>query len=137
MFRIYHYYTDYNLSRTRYLYNVTICHTPNAKPEYNNTHHKQSSLTCISNVHILALYFLSGAGLIKTKGLSGSFLASRHKYCVIYFCFRLFIREMGSAIQAVIDLIPDWFGFGKGLVYVLWPLAVITALLVFALILGH
>jgi len=83
-------------------------------------------------------YFLLGAQLIKTKGLKRFvFIPLAINLVLFISAFIYLFGEMGSAIQAVIDLIPDWFGFIKeGLVYVLWPLAVITVLLVFALIFG-
>ena len=83
-------------------------------------------------------YFLLGAQLIKTKGLKRFVFTPLAINLVLFIsAFIYLFGEMGSAIQAVIDLIPDWFGFIKeGLVYVLWPLAVITGRLVFALIFG-
>ncbi|WP_084407258.1 sulfate transporter CysZ [Aestuariibacter salexigens] len=83
-------------------------------------------------------YFFQGFELIRTKGLKRFVLIPLFVNLILFstaFYFLLGQIEMG--IQYVIDLVPDWLGFIKdGISFFLWPLAVISILLIFALVFG-
>lgn len=83
-------------------------------------------------------YFFQGFSLIKTKGLK-RFVFIPLAVNLVLFSVALYflIGEIQVGIAYIVDLVPDWFGWFKGAIsYFLWPLAVISVLLVFALIFG-
>lgn len=83
-------------------------------------------------------YFFRGFSLIKTKGLKRFvFIPLAVNLILFSTAFYFLFAEIGVWIQSVIDWIPDWMGSAKEFVaYLLWPLAVISVLLIFALIFG-
>lgn len=83
-------------------------------------------------------YFFDGFKLIRTKGLK-RFVFVPLAVNLILFSVALYflIGEIDESIKWVIDLVPDWLGWIKdGITYLLWPLALISVLLVFALVFG-
>ncbi|MEM5495895.1 sulfate transporter CysZ [Paraglaciecola mesophila] len=83
-------------------------------------------------------HFLQGFSLIQTKGLK-RFVFIPLAVNLILFSVALYalFGQIDGAIIWLVDLIPDWLGWLKSaLSYIIWPLAVITILLVFALIFG-
>lgn len=83
-------------------------------------------------------YFIQGTSLIRTKGLKRFVLVPLFiNICLFITAFIYLFGEIGIAINAMIAMIPDWLGFIKdGLIFILWPLALITVLLIFALVFG-
>jgi CysZ protein len=85
-----------------------------------------------------ASYFFQGFELIRTKGLKRFVLVPLFINVLLFsvaFYFILDYIQLG--VDYIINWIPDFLGFIKeGLVYLLWPIAVITVLLVFALVFG-
>ncbi|WP_100657135.1 sulfate transporter CysZ [Alteromonas flava] len=83
-------------------------------------------------------YFMSGFSLIQTKGLKRFVLVPLAINLILFItAFYFLFGEIGSSITWLVGLIPDWLGWLKdALAYILWPLAVISVLLVFALIFG-
>lgn len=87
-----------------------------------------------------ANYFFEGFSLIRTKGLK-RFVFIPLAVNLILFSVALYflIGQIGDGIQYIINLVPDWewlAWFKHGVSYILWPLAVISILLVFALVFG-
>lgn len=83
-------------------------------------------------------YFFDGFKLIRTKGLR-RFVFVPLAVNLILFSVALFflVGQIDEGIKWVIDLVPQWLGWIKdGLTYILWPLALISILLVFALVFG-
>jgi CysZ protein len=83
-------------------------------------------------------YFLQGFSLIQTKGLK-RFVFIPLMVNLLLFCaaFYALFGQIDGAIVWLVDLIPDWLGWLKSaLSYIIWPLAVISILLIFALIFG-
>lgn len=85
-------------------------------------------------------YFFQGFSLIRTKGLK-RFVFIPLTVNLILFSVALYflIGQIEYGIQYIMALIPDWEWMAwlkQGLIFILWPLAVITILLVFALIFG-
>ena len=85
-------------------------------------------------------YFFQGFRLITTKGLK-RFVFFPLAINLILFSvgFYYLFGEISSSIIWLTDLIPDWEWLSwlkDGLSYIIWPIAVITILLVFALIFG-
>ncbi|MEM0911062.1 MAG: sulfate transporter CysZ [Pseudomonadota bacterium] len=85
-----------------------------------------------------ARYFLNGFSLIMTKGIRRFvFIPFIINFLLFAGAFYFLIDYIQFGVTYIIDLIPDFLGWLKdGLSYVLWPIAVITVLLVFALIFG-
>lgn len=83
-------------------------------------------------------YFLNGFSLIQTKGIKRFVLVPLAINLILFVtAFYFLFAEIGASIAWLMNLIPDWMGWIKeGLVFILWPLAVISVLLVFALIFG-
>ena len=83
-------------------------------------------------------YFMQGFELIRTKGLKRFVLVPLFINVLLFstaFYFILDYIQLG--VDYVIGLIPDFLGWLKtALVYLLWPIAVISVLLIFALIFG-
>lgn len=87
-----------------------------------------------------ANYFFEGFSLIRTKGLK-RFVFIPLAVNLILFSIALYflVGQIEVGIQYIINLVPDWewlAWFKQGVTYILWPLAVISILLVFALIFG-
>ncbi|MFW8589420.1 sulfate transporter CysZ [Glaciecola sp. 2405UD65-10] len=85
-----------------------------------------------------ASYFFQGFDLIKTKGLK-RFVLIPLFINLILFCsaFYFLLDYIQSSVDYIINIIPDWLGWLKtSLIYILWPIAIITVLLIFALIFG-
>lgn len=85
-------------------------------------------------------YFLRGFSLIRTKGLK-RFVFIPLAVNLILFSVALYflVGQIEVGVQYIIDLVPDWdwlAWFKQGVSYILWPLAVISILLIFALIFG-
>jgi CysZ protein len=85
-------------------------------------------------------YFFQGFKLITTKGLK-RFVFFPLTINLILFSvgFYFLFGEISSSIIWLTDLIPDWDWLSwlkEGLSYIIWPIAVVTILLVFALIFG-
>ncbi|AXR06459.1 sulfate transporter CysZ [Salinimonas sediminis] len=83
-------------------------------------------------------YFSSGFSLIRTKGLKRFVLVPLVVNLLLFsVAFYFLFGEIGSAITWLLSLIPQWLGWLKtGLEFLLWPIAVISVLLVFGLIFG-
>lgn len=83
-------------------------------------------------------YFSSGFSLIRTKGLKRFVLVPLTVNLLLFItAFYFLFTEIGVAIDWLMSLIPQWFGWVKtALEYLLWPIAVISVLLIFALIFG-
>jgi CysZ protein len=87
-----------------------------------------------SGVH----YFFEGFSLIKTKGLKRFVFVPLAINLVLFsVAFYFLYGQIESGIGYVINLIPEWLGWIKTVAsFFLWPLAVISVLLIFALIFG-
>ncbi|MFT5313884.1 MAG: CysZ protein [Paraglaciecola sp.] len=85
-------------------------------------------------------YFFRGFQLIGTKGLKRFvFIPLLVNLLLFSSAFYYLYGEIGASIVYLIDLIPDWQWLSwlkDGLSYIIWPIAVIIVLLVFALIFG-
>ncbi|WP_395345462.1 sulfate transporter CysZ [Ningiella sp. W23] len=83
-------------------------------------------------------YFFQGFELIRTKGLKRFVLVPLIINILLFSTAFYFILDyIQIGVDYVIGFIPDFLGWLKdALVYLLWPIAVITVLLVFALIFG-
>lgn len=87
-----------------------------------------------------ASYFIEGFSLIKTKGLK-RFVLVPLAVNVILFCsaFYFLLDYIQISISAAVNIVPDWEWLSwlkDGLYYFLWPIAVITVLLIFSMIFG-
>ena len=85
-------------------------------------------------------YFFQGFRLITTKGLK-RFVFFPLAINLILFSvgFYYLFGEISNSIVWLTNLIPDWEWLSwlkTGLSYIIWPIAVITILLIFALIFG-
>lgn len=85
-----------------------------------------------------ASYFFQGFELIRTKGIKRFVLVPLIINLLLFStAFYFLLDYIQFSINYVINLIPDWLGWLKdGLLYLLWPIAIISVLLVFALIFG-
>lgn len=85
-------------------------------------------------------YFFQGFSLIKTKGLKRFvFFPLAINLILFSVAFYYLFGEISASILWLTDLIPDWEWLSwlkHGLSYIIWPIAVITILLIFALIFG-
>lgn len=83
-------------------------------------------------------YFLQGFSLIKTKGLRRFvFIPLSINLLLFAYAFYFLFGEIIWAIDYLVNLIPDWLAWlQEALVYLLWPFALITVLLLFGLIFG-
>jgi len=85
-----------------------------------------------------ARYFFQGFELIRTKGLK-RFVLIPLFINLLLFCaaFYFLLDYIQSSVDYIINFIPDWLNWLKeALLFLLWPLAIITVLLIFALIFG-
>jgi CysZ protein len=85
-------------------------------------------------------YFLQGFSLIQTKGLK-RFVFIPLMVNLLLFSVALYFLfgQIADSIVWIVNLIPDWPWLSwlkQGLSYVIWPIAVVTVLLVFALVFG-
>lgn len=85
-------------------------------------------------------YFFQGFSLIKTKGLKRFVLVPLF-INIVLFCtaFYYLLDYIQMSINYFVDIIPDWEWLAwlkDGLFYILWPIAIITVLLIFALVFG-
>lgn len=102
-----------------------------------NTQYDRSSPVHANN-RSGASYFFQGFTLIKTKGLK-RFVLVPLVINILLFCtaFYFLLDYIQASVDYIINLIPDWLAWLKdGLIFVLWPIAIVTVLLVFALIFG-
>ena len=83
-------------------------------------------------------YFSSGFSLIRTKGLKRFVLVPLMVNLLLFsVAFYFLYNEIGVAISWLINMIPEWLGWLKTVMtYILWPIAVLSVLLVFGLIFG-
>ncbi|MCW8108587.1 sulfate transporter CysZ [Alteromonas ponticola] len=83
-------------------------------------------------------YFVMGFGLIKTKGLKRFVLIPLTVNLILFAtAFYFLFGQIELGITWLISSIPDWLGWMKDvLAFILWPIAVISVLLIFALIFG-
>jgi CysZ protein len=85
-------------------------------------------------------YFFQGFKLITTKGLKRFVFFPLAINLILFIAgFYYLFGEISSSIVWLTELIPDWKWLSwlkDGLSYIIWPIAVITILLVFALIFG-
>ena len=83
-------------------------------------------------------YFLEGFKLIRTKGIKRFvFIPLMVNLLLFSVAMYFLISEIDEGVKWIIGWIPDWMGVVKEYItYLLWPLAVISVLLVFALIFG-
>ena len=85
-----------------------------------------------------ASYFFEGFSLIKTKGLKRFVFVPLFINLLLFSAAFYFLwPQLGLGINYLLNLIPDFLGWLKiALSYILWPIAVITVLLIFGLIFG-
>jgi CysZ protein len=85
-------------------------------------------------------YFFQGFELIRTKGLKRFvFIPLLVNLLLFSSAFYYLFGEIGSSIVWLMDLIPDWEWLSwlkNGLSYIIYPIALIIVLLVFALVFG-
>jgi len=85
-------------------------------------------------------YFFQGFNLIKTKGLKRFvFFPLAINLILFSVAFYYLFGEIGVTIVWLTDLIPNWEWLGwlkTVLSYIIWPVAVLSILLIFALIFG-
>lgn len=88
----------------------------------------------IDNNRSGASYFSQGFELIRTKGLKRFVFVPLFINLILFStAFYFLIDYIQGLVAYVLDSMPEWMSW---LAYVLWPLAVITVLLIFALIFG-
>lgn len=87
-----------------------------------------------SGVH----YFFEGFSLITTKGLKRFvFIPLAINLILFSVAFYFLFGQIEYGISYVVGLIPEWLGWVRTAInFFLWPLAVISVLLIFALIFG-
>ncbi|GGW87794.1 sulfate transporter CysZ [Alteromonas halophila] len=83
-------------------------------------------------------YFFEGFSLITTKGLKRFVFVPLAINLVLFsVAFYFLFGQIDDGIRYLINLVPDWLGWAATVVeFILWPLAVISVLLIFALIFG-
>ncbi|MGS2721558.1 sulfate transporter CysZ [Paraglaciecola aestuariivivens] len=85
-------------------------------------------------------YFFQGFSLITTKGLKRFvFFPLAINLILFSAAFYYLFGEISASIVWMTDLIPDWEWLAwlkTGLSYIIWPIAVISILLIFALVFG-
>ena len=83
-------------------------------------------------------YFSQGFSLIRTKGLKRFvFVPLAINLILFATAFYFLYGQIEAGITYLIAMIPEWLGWLKeALVFFLWPLAIISVLLIFALIFG-
>lgn len=85
-----------------------------------------------------ASYFMDGFSLIQTKGLKRFVLVPLFVNILLFaVAFYFLIGAIQDSIDYLVNIVPDWLGFIKdAIAYVVWPVAVISVLLIFALVFG-
>lgn len=83
-------------------------------------------------------YFFEGFSLITTKGLKRFVFVPLVINLVLFaVAFYFLFGQIDDGIRYLIGLVPDWLGWAATVVeFILWPLAVISVLLIFALVFG-
>ncbi len=85
-------------------------------------------------------YFFQGFSLITTKGLKRFvFFPLAINLILFSVAFYYLFGEISASIVWMTDLIPDWDWLAwlkTGLSFIIWPIAVISILLIFALVFG-
>lgn len=83
-------------------------------------------------------YFFQGFELIRVKGIKRFvFIPLMVNLVLFALAFYFLFGQIELGINWVIDLIPQWLGWIKdALSYFLWPLALISVLVLFALVFG-
>ena len=83
-------------------------------------------------------YFMTGFSLIKTKGLKRFvFIPLTVNLLLFSVAFYFLFGEIGEGISWLMSLIPQWLDWLRGVIsFFLWPLAVLSVLLIFALVFG-
>jgi CysZ protein len=83
-------------------------------------------------------YFFEGVSLINTKGLKRFVLIPLAINLILFsVAFYFLYGEINEWINWVVNLVPDWLGLVRDYIhYLLWPIAIISVLLVFALLFG-
>jgi CysZ protein len=85
-------------------------------------------------------YFFQGFSLITTKGLKRFvFIPLVVNLLLFATAFYFLFGQISESIVWVVDLVPDWQWLSwlkEGLSYIIWPIAVISILLIFALVFG-
>jgi len=83
-------------------------------------------------------YFFQGFKLIKTKGLKRFVLVPLVINLLLFSsAFYFLLDYIQLSVNYIISIVPQWMSFIKdALSYILWPIAIITVLLLFALIFG-
>jgi CysZ protein len=83
-------------------------------------------------------YFLSGFSLIRTKGIKRFVIIPLLINLVLFgTAFTWVFMNLGESIEWMLGFVPDFLSWLKdALAFILWPLAVISALLIFALLFG-
>lgn len=85
-------------------------------------------------------YFFQGFSLITTKGLKRFvFIPLAVNLVLFASAFYFLFGQISESIVWVVNLIPDWQWLSwlkDGLSYIIWPIAVISILLIFALVFG-
>ncbi|MEP7706382.1 sulfate transporter CysZ [Paraglaciecola sp. 25GB23A] len=85
-------------------------------------------------------YFFQGFSLITTKGLKRFVFIPLVVNLVLFSsAFYFLFGQISESIVWLVDLIPDWQWLSwlkDGLSYIIWPIAVISILLIFALVFG-
>jgi CysZ protein len=83
-------------------------------------------------------YFFAGFDLIKTKGLKRFvFVPLMINVLLFSIAFYFVIGQIQVGVDYILSFVPDFLGWLKdALIYILWPIAVLTVLLGFALIFG-
>ena len=81
-------------------------------------------------------YFMTGFSLIKTKGLKRFvFIPLTVNLLLFSVAFYFLFGEIGEGISWLMSLIPQWLDWLRGVIsFFLWPLAVLSVLLIFALV---
>jgi len=90
------------------------------------------------NSHSGVHYFFNGFSLITTKGLKRFvFVPLAINLILFVTAFYFLFGQIEGGISYLINLVPDWLGWIKTAAsFFLWPLAIISVLLIFALIFG-
>ncbi len=85
-----------------------------------------------------ASYFFQGFKLIRTKGLKRFVLVPLFINLLLFStAFYFLLDYIQLSVNYIINIVPNWLSFIKDvLAYLLWPIAIITVLLIFALIFG-
>ncbi|MEW9796769.1 sulfate transporter CysZ [Alteromonas sp. CYL-A6] len=83
-------------------------------------------------------YFFEGFSLITTKGLKRFvFVPLTINLILFATAFYFLFGLIDDGIRYLIGLVPDWMGWASTAIeYILWPLAVVSVLLVFAIVFG-